>query len=919
MRHSQTGHLQLPTLSFEGHEAQDGKLNVFPPRAPSLEPSSPLSPSSPSSSHRAIAPATRGSSRNFEDFFIAPTPDPEKSANGPGSHNRTEDDGDRSADESVEQSPVGKGRVLKFTQEGRSDGVSGVALASIGNEARKGSGLFLATDFGAIPANASTFTPPGSPRPNGAPNGPSPVASFNPGPDNTSVPGPPSAATQPAGKRKYFSEAEDLLIDRLYAEHGSDWDRIAREMGTERTGDQVRARYRRVQQRRKKEGDAGSVAALANGITGPVSGSVSGITNGGFKAAGLISVGLSPHQNMDEMTVQGRQLSPAPMFVPASPSNSQPSMIKRAPSPTPLGVPAPSSAPPVPPLPGTKPIYEYFTRPGDRERSEKEREKAIQEAVIATEERYRTKISNFERRVKELETERNDAEQLAVRVSREARDKIAHSDQERRDWKDKCWSVLSELLVTQARDKARSSRRKMHENTLRLASMTMERHGIDFREHWEQGYEFSAISDQLARINKEREEIDKKKKVLAKRKAIGHKVLSESNSLVPSGNSMDLFGAADALAAPKGRSASSIVSSSLADPQLNPISIAEFHEYDEILKIRLSALKKEEADLLNQQERLSVERDQHVRELRRIRDEDASRFNNHPVLHDRYLLLELLGRGGFSEVWKAFDAEEMRVVAVKQWSDERKKTYTRHAMREYSIHQRLSHPRIVRLFDVFEIDDQSFATVLEYCNGTDLESHLHSVKVLPEREARSVITQVFSGLKYLNEISPAVIHYDLKPGNILFHFGEVRITDFGLSKVVEPDRIESSSASERRVMGPPPPVTKWAKEIELTSQGAGTIWYLPPEVFENSRSGDAPRISSKVDVWSMGIIFYELLFGVKPFGRDQSQQTILRNDSITNEAHSLVFPAKPSVSQETKVRSAAATPFSTHKSPLVDD
>ncbi|KXS13327.1 kinase-like protein [Gonapodya prolifera JEL478] len=362
----------------------------------------------------------------------------------------------------------------------------------------------------------------------------------------------------------------------------------------------------------------------------------------------------------------------------------------------------------------------------------------------------------------------------------------------------------------------------------------------------------------------------------------------------------DASGGTSASSASKGRT--STTGNALSEGNLAPISIQEYTEYDEILKLRNAALKKEEGDLLAQQERLSVERDHHVRELRRIRDEDASRFNKHPMLNGRYLLLELLGRGGFSEVWKGFDSEDMRIVAVKihslnsQWSDERKKTYTRHAMREYAIHQRLLHNRIVRLFDVFEIDDQSFATVLEYCDGTDLESHLHSVKMLPEREARSIVTQVFSGLRYLNEISPPVIHYDLKPGNILFHNGEVRITDFGLSKVVEPDVDDGA----KQVMGPPRPVAKWAKEIELTSQGAGTIWYLPPECFESSKTGDAPRISSKVDVWSMGVIFYELLYGVKPFGRDQSQQTILRNDSITNEAHLLTFPAKPTVGQETK-------------------
>jgi len=130
---------------------------------------------------------------------------------------------------------------------------------------------------------------------------------------------------------------------------------------------------------------------------------------------------------------------------------------------------------------------------------------------------------------------------------------------------------------------------------------------------------------------------------------------------------------------------------------------------------------------------------------------------------------------------------------------------------------------------------------------------------------------------YLASGQRRVIHYDLKPGNILFDaLGRIKITDFGLSKVME-----ENAGSEG---------------MELTSQGAGTYWYLPPECFE---TGSTPKISSKarglerctalcvsltplhppaiqVDVWSAGIIFFQMLYGRRPFGHDQTQaRTVL--------------------------------------------
>ncbi len=329
-----------------------------------------------------------------------------------------------------------------------------------------------------------------------------------------------------------------------------------------------------------------------------------------------------------------------------------------------------------------------------------------------------------------------------------------------------------------------------------------------------------------------------------------------------------------------------------------PPVLDELTEQDAAFNLRQSLLKKSLGDLKEQESALEMKKEKFIRFQKLMKDEAKSRFalsaqpaDATPVLYNhKYVLMHLLGKGGFSEVWKAFDVSELRYVACKihqlntQWSEERKISYTRHATREYNIHKNLEHPRVVKLFDVFAIDLNSFCTVLEFCDGQDLDIYLKtkaSKQQLNDRDARYLITQVFSGLKYLNEQKQRIIHYDLKPGNILFHNGEIKITDFGLSKIIAEGNSDGG--------------------VELTSQGAGTYWYLPPECFEvhPMDSGRRTIITSKVDVWSAGIILYQMLYGRRPFGHGLTPENMLSQQTITR-ATAVDFPSKPEIPDLTK-------------------
>lgn len=396
----------------------------------------------------------------------------------------------------------------------------------------------------------------------------------------------------------------------------------------------------------------------------------------------------------------------------------------------------------------------------------------------------------------------------------------------------------------------------------RLGRIAIHRSGTQLYETCVDGPAFVAVDEKLKALQEERESIEKHRRELTKARNAQLKAESqkEGDKIMPP-------------PAPRGMRPTEAYEKTLRYKE----------EQEEIYKLRMLMLRREESTLLSEKRTLENEQDLLIRELKRQRDEAASKFSDFPLLNDRYLLLNLLGRGGFSEVFKAFDLDTSEYVACKihrlssHWSEQKKANYVRHSTREYTIHKSLKHPRVVRLIDVFEIDDDSFCTVLEYCEGTDLDAFLKTRKVLTEREARSIISQVVAGLVHLAEQKDPIIHYDLKPGNILFHKGEARITDFGLSKIMHENACNSEG-------------------MELTSQGAGTMWYLPPECFDNGKR--PPRISSKVDVWSTGVILYQMLCGRRPFGHNQTQQHIIRNNTIGKAT--LSFPVKPAVSDQAK-------------------
>ena len=479
--------------------------------------------------------------------------------------------------------------------------------------------------------------------------------------------------------------------------------------------------------------------------------------------------------------------------------------------------------------------------------------------------------------IKQLQVERD-------RLDRHVKE-LAEKDNEEIERISRYQAVMREAMQQQAETQRRDARRTMHNEHFNLGQVTVAT-GMLQQEMWVHGNRFREIMAEIAQNEARLVEVEQSKKEAEQTKRLSSTKLSRASR--QQARDGDETENSNGFANPVG-----VARGATLNHWLDAEEMAEIHKRESVeIKARIEALEKEKAEL-------DTKRVAFLKECRRIEDEDRSSFahitgigeemHHENKKFNRYVLLCLLGKGGFSEVWKAFDLKEGRFVACKihhidpRWSEQVKRNYILHAERELKIQEKLDHPRLVKLYDVFQYDPMTFVSVMEYCGGLDLDALLKKQKTLREADAKLIMKQIVSGLRALSETEDGqrVIHYDLKPANILFASSlsscmEVKITDFGLSKLVQAQGNEADP------------------NIELTSQGTGTFWYLPPECFGT----DGPRrISHKVDIWAAGVIFYQMLYGRRPFADGESQREIWNQDLISRAvAKGLEFPSEPKVS-----------------------
>ena len=253
-------------------------------------------------------------------------------------------------------------------------------------------------------------------------------------------------------------------------------------------------------------------------------------------------------------------------------------------------------------------------------------------------------------------------------------------------------------------------------------------------------------------------------------------------------------------------------------------------------------------------------------------------------LDGRYEIHELIGVGGMANVYRCTDTIDDREVAIKILKDEylNNEEFIRRFKNESKAIAMLSHPNIVKVYDV-SFGDMIQYIVMEYIDGITLKEYIDRQGIIEWKDALHLTTQILKALQHAHECG--IVHRDIKPQNVmLLQDGTIKVTDFGIARF-------SDKATRT-----------------MTEQAIGSVHYIAPE----QARGDVT--DGKTDIYSVGVMLYEMLTGKLPFDGDSAVTVALMQLQSTPKRPREVNPGIPIGLEQITIKAMQKQPTSRYTS-----
>lgn len=253
-------------------------------------------------------------------------------------------------------------------------------------------------------------------------------------------------------------------------------------------------------------------------------------------------------------------------------------------------------------------------------------------------------------------------------------------------------------------------------------------------------------------------------------------------------------------------------------------------------------------------------------------------------LDGRYEIREIIGVGGMAVVYKAYDNIDDRIVAIKILKDEylSNEEFKRRFKNESKAIAVLSHPNIVRVYNV-SFGDRLQYIVMEYVDGITLKEYIEQQGVINWKEAVHFTGQILAALQHAHD--KGIVHQDIKPQNImLLQDGTIKVTDFGIARF---SRMDSNTTSENAI---------------------GSVHYISPEQARGEMTDD------KADIYSVGVVMYEMLTGTLPFQSDNAVSVALMQLQQDPKKPRDIVPTLPLGLEQITIRAMQKNPNDRYRS-----